>query len=38
MKLFCADLRSNDFVEIMRKLSGLNVSSEDIDNMSYFEK
>ena len=36
--LSCADLGWNELISIMSKLNGLNISGEDIDQMSYHER
>ena len=38
LTLSCADLRWDEFPEIISKLNGKDVSSEEISSMSYFEK
>ena len=38
LTLSCADLRCNELISIISKLNGLNISEEDIDQMSYHER
>ena len=38
LTLSCADLRWNELISIIAKLNGLNISEEDIDQMSYHER
>ena len=38
LTLSCADLRWNELISIISKLNGLNISEEDIDQMSYHER
>ena len=38
LTLSCADLRWNELISIISKLNGLNISEEDIDEMSYYER
>ena len=38
MTLSCADLRWNELISIISKLKGENLSDEQINNMSYFER
>ena len=38
MTLSCADLRWNELIAIISKLKGENLTGEDINNMSYFER
>ena len=38
LTLSCADLRWNELISIISKLNGLNISEEDVDQMSYHEK
>ena len=38
LTLSCADLRWNELVSIISKLNGLNLSEEDIDALSYFDR
>ena len=38
LTLSCADLRWNELISIISKLNGLNISEEDIDEMSYHER
>ena len=36
--LSCADLRSNELISIISKLSGVDISDQDINQMSYHER
>ena len=38
LTLSCTDLRWNELISIIAKLNGLNISEEDIDQMSYHER
>lgn len=38
MTLSCADLRWNELISIIAQLKGENMTDDDIDNMSYFER
>lgn len=38
MTLFCADLRWNEFIEIITKLQGDTISALDINNLNYFDQ
>ena len=38
LTLSCADLQWNELISIISKLNGLNISAEDINQMSYHER